>query len=233
MFFSPQFSLFNKTIGKTDFVLGWIPIGSSVEIFGKTTDIEEQRAIPEQDLPFAFFTKKLYQQVFIVFAPTIVYSIGVICSYIVLKSQNELWSFDYIFTYLKEVVLTMFGNDNDVLALKTLSNKYVGENNIVVFTYFLFSCTLLFCGLIDNFMNYLRLSASDSKIKNALTIALMFLPFIFVGWKVPALIFEYYTFGEFFNYLIDFLLGMLLFGSVLFFAAIIVLKLVKPKFLLR
>ncbi|MEN2412549.1 hypothetical protein [Flavobacterium mesophilum] len=232
MFFSPRFSLYDKKIGNTDFVLGWVPIGSSLEIFGKTADIEERRAIPEHDLPFAFFTKKLYQQIIIVFTPTIMYfSVGVVCAFLLLKSQNELWSLDYILTYLKELFNAMFGSDKDVLALKLLSKKYASENNIVLFSYFLFSCFLLFCAVFDNFMNYLRLEASESKIKNALTISLMFFPAVLGLWKVPSLIFKYYTFGEVFSYLIDFVLGILVFGSAVLFITIFILKLFKPKFL--
>lgn len=232
MFLSPGFSLYDKKIGQTNFTLGWIPISSFVDIFGKTSDIEEQRNISEQDLPFAFFTKRLYKKIIILFAPSIVYSsIGILCSFLILKAQNDLWSLDYVFRYFEEAFKAMFGNKNDVLQFKMLSNKYALENNIIVFTYFLFSCTLLFCSLFDNLMNCLRLGLPDSKIKNVITILLMFLPVIFVMWKIPALIFEYYTAIEILRYLIDFFLGMLLFGSILFLINIFGLKLFKPKFL--
>ena len=56
-FLSPQFSLYSEKIGQTDFILGWIPTTSFVEIFGKSSDIEEQKSIPEEDLPVAFFPK--------------------------------------------------------------------------------------------------------------------------------------------------------------------------------
>ncbi|WP_243854607.1 hypothetical protein [Flavobacterium sp. 270] len=152
----------------------------------------------------------------------------------ILKYQNNLWSIDYVFTYLKAALQAMFGTDKDVLQLKILSNKYIyiDENNVILFSYFLILCVLLFCSVIDNFCNFLRFnfSDSDSKIKKTGTIILMFLPAFLVVWKVPGLIFKYYTVTEILSYLIDAFLGILVFGSVLFFITIFSFKLFKLKF---
>lgn len=225
MFLSPKFSLYIESIMRVKYVLGWLPFGSFIKVLGKTSEINEQNTIPKEELPFAFFVKKDYEKLLILFVPTIIYLLlGIITSFVMLKIFNKYFNVDDVFLYLKEAIKSMFCDEQQIIKFNQLSKKYTSENDIIIFSYFIFSCILFFCSFFDNLISYLNLKSNQSKTKKTIILVLSIVPSIFMIWKIPVLIFEYYTLGQILVYVVNCLLGIFISGIILFFTTILTLK---------
>jgi regulator of sigma E protease len=65
LFFDPYFSLFKKTIGETEYGIGWLPLGGYVKISGMIDESMDTEQMKEEPQPWEFRSKPAWQRLVI------------------------------------------------------------------------------------------------------------------------------------------------------------------------
>ena len=226
IFFDPWFSLYKTKIGYTTYSLGWIPLGSSVKPLGMTKDVEERNKIAEEELPFVFFTRPRYVQLLFKLASPFTY---VLIFILVLKLYPNQGNSENVINDIIEVISksinAMFGSQSSKEEISSIFLKNKFDSNIVLFIFMIFLSVITIILPITTLMNWFSNDEiKKSKIEKAIGFFITLVFFYIFLWKVPKLLFQYYTAIEFCRYLFSFLLGIFCVGSISFFILINVIK---------
>ncbi len=66
LFFNPWFTLFKKKIGKTEYGIGWLPLGGYVKIAGMIDESFDKKQMEQSPKPYEFRSKKSWQRLLII-----------------------------------------------------------------------------------------------------------------------------------------------------------------------
>ena len=83
LFFDVKFSLFKKTIGGTEYGIGWLPLGGYVKIAGMIDESMDTEAMKEEPKPWEFRSKPAWQRLIIMLGGVFVNFVLALLIYIV------------------------------------------------------------------------------------------------------------------------------------------------------
>lgn len=224
-----EFGIFSYTWYKekvlgTEFILGWLPLGSHIRPLGMLADDDEKAKIHQEDLPFALFSKPRFLKYVFHFTPIFVYSLSF---WVIIKlSQFDLlneatYTLNFSFTVLREM---FSGNEHRAEFIVYAKNIFEGRNHIL-FAFLVADVLLLIFSIPMLIVNFINSSDKISeKSKERLQILLMLFTLWIMVWKIPRFIFSFFPLSQGFIFLFSFLIGMFATGFVCFFTTLYVVK---------
>lgn len=93
LFFDPWFSLFKKKIGKTEFGVGWLPLGGYVKIAGMVDESMDTGLLKEEPKPDEFRAKPKWQRLIIMAGGVIV---NALLAWIIYSGILMYWGENYL-----------------------------------------------------------------------------------------------------------------------------------------
>ncbi len=93
LFFNPWFSLWKKTVGETEYGIGWVPFGGYVKISGMIDESMDKEAMNQPPQPWEFRSKKAWQRLIIMTAGVIV---NVLLAIVIFIGITYKWGDEFI-----------------------------------------------------------------------------------------------------------------------------------------
>lgn len=227
VFFNPGFSLHKKEVNGTLYQLGWLPIGVSIKPLGMLP--EEAQKLAAEDVPFTFFSKSKAKQAILRQSSVMACLFTLVVSLFILKGPgNIIQAIAEMYNYISFAIDTMFGLHSHSEFEKATSSILV-DKNIIVFALTLFISVLFVLTQLSTITN---MFAQDGKI-NGLIRLLGFAAILFVMyltfWKIPKFVFSFFSFGQIMSYIVSFILGGYIIGTLIFILATMLAKLNTPQ----
>ena len=88
LFFDPNFSLFKKKIGETEYGIGWLPLGGYVKISGMVDESMDKEAMRQPAKPYEFRSKPAWQRLIIMLGGV---TVNVITAFIIYAMILMVW----------------------------------------------------------------------------------------------------------------------------------------------
>lgn len=225
LFANPRFTLHKEKIMGTEFILGWLPLGSHIRPLGMAIDEEDKAKIKFDDLPFAFFNKPKYLQKIFCFVPWIIYIGAALISIVLISTSSIITEIATIANYTAEAFKTMFSDSSAAReGFVTITKKITNGKNIVVFAFAMLVLVMLLLTPVTLIMNWFGIEEKKSKLQKALGFVVTILILWFIMWKIPKFVFSFFTLSQGFIYFFSFLIGMFATGVACFFATLHVMK---------
>lgn len=226
IFYNPWFSLYKESIMGTKYLLGWLPLGCSINPLGMSATEEEKLQFKETELSFAFFTKPKYLRTIFNIVPWFIYLLAFIISLVLLSGPlNFLTEFNMIMKYIISAFETMYGSDYLRVQFINQTQDIIANTDIVVFVFNLLTLFLFLSSPLPWLMNWI---SDEKKTKSIIQKILGFILSAcicwFMVWKIPKFIFSFFSFHQIFTYILSILLGMFSFGIISFFSTLFVVK---------
>ena len=92
LFFDPGFSLFKKTIGETEYGIGWLPLGGYVKISGMIDESMDTEQMKQPPQPWEFRSKPAWQRLIIMLGGV---TVNFILGFLVYAMVLFVWGEEY------------------------------------------------------------------------------------------------------------------------------------------
>jgi regulator of sigma E protease len=146
LFFDYKFSILKKTIGGTEYGIGWIPLGGYVKISGMIDESMDTEQMAQPAQPWEFRSKPAWQRLIIMLGGIIVnFVLGFVIYILMLFTWGEtyvsnddlsggIWVTDTLGTELGlktgDKIKTIDGNN--IKAFSSLTAEFINGNNFVI-----------------------------------------------------------------------------------------------------
>lgn len=226
IFYNPRFSLYKESIMGTKYLLGWLPLGCSINPLGMSATDEEKLQFKETELSLAFFTKPKYLRTIFNIVPWFIYLLAFSISLVLLSGPlNFVAEFNIILKYIISAFETMYGSDYLRVQFINQTQDIIANTDIVVFVFNLLTLFLFLSSPLPWLLNWI---SDEKKTKSIIQKILGFILSAcicwFLVWKIPKFIFSFFSFHQIFTYILSILFGMFSFGIISFFSTLFVVK---------
>ena len=230
VFSDPWFSIDKYKVNDTDFVLGWLPFGSYIKPYGMGVTQDSDDVLEQKIIPMPIFEQSKLLQFSFKSTPVLVWLV-IFCGLVFISSQFNDAVFYSFLEYIKAIVFALFESDSKHVDLVELTNELVQKTSslsIVVLLFTVFSLVSQFISLINSFFNSTE-DKSKTLIVKIIRYAGTFLGAWMIFWKIPVLIFSFFSFGEMVVSVYSYLLGSFISGSILFYLSLTLSKMKMRK----
>lgn len=226
-FYHRWLPLHSTTIGKTKFILGWIPTGSNVKVLGMSLPEEERKQIPDADLPYAWFTKPKWVRILLHSIPFVLIALTLLVTAALQRDNRGLmetvWAFHAL---VLDAFAVMFSDsithDEFLIAAKSL----LADNIPALFALTLFGVYWLLCLPLNWVMHAIAWGSEKPYRLLGILGWLALLPTMWVlFWKIPKFVFSFFSWTEVFVHSTNVLVGVFVTGLVLHVLTLTVAKL--------
>ncbi|MBL0019425.1 MAG: hypothetical protein IPP17_24090 [Bacteroidetes bacterium] len=226
-FYHRWLPLHSATVGGIKFILGWIPTGSSLKVFGMNMTEEERKQIPVEELPYAFFTKPKWVKILLQSVP---FQLIGLLFLVVMTMQSGNRSLVETISAFHALVLDAFAamfsdsitHDEFLIAAKSL----LADNSPALFALTLFGVYWLLCLPLNWVMHAIAWGSEKPYRLLGVIGWLALLPTMWVlFWKIPKFVFSFFSWGEVFLHSGNVLVGVFVTGMVLHVLTLMVAKL--------
>jgi hypothetical protein len=225
LFVNAWFSLHKERVIGTDFILGWLPIGSHIKPLGMISSDEEIAKIKPADLTKAFFNKPKYLQKIFPLVPLLVYLSAAFIAIIVNSTLPLESEFASIGKYISDAFsLMIYENVQAREQFIEHTKKIIDEKNVFLFAFTLLVIIILLFTPITLFLNWFSDDAKKNVIQKSLGFISTICILLFIIWKIPKFVFSFFTFMQSVGYICSFLIGMFSIGIVFFYTTLFVVK---------
>jgi len=209
IFLNPWFSLFKKESNGTIYKLGWLPLGSYIKPLGM---------LEEED------SKSKTKQVIFRLIPALVWLFVLLLSLYVFNG-NMLKAIEDMFNYIVLATKTMFGLSSTGEFVKKTTDMLINTNIIAFALTLLISVYFVLTALTKITAIY----SQDGKKSIGLIKLIGWIVVIggayLTFWKIPVFVFSFFSFQQNISYIISFLLGLFIVGSLFFILTMMLVKL--------
>ncbi|PWV56159.1 hypothetical protein [Chitinophaga sp. S165] len=224
IFLNPGFSILKRNINSTIYQLGWLPIGAYIKPLGMLK--EDLGSIAIEELPFSFLNKSRTKQLFLGLIPSVVWLLALLLSLCTLKGPgNILQATAEMLSYILVAIKTMFGlSAANELVMRT-TNMLIDKNIISFALTLLISIFLVLTSLSKIMSIYSRDEKNINWLIKLPGFIVIILGVYLTFWKIPSFVFSFFSFNQNVSYILSFILGLYLIGSLAFILTIILVKL--------
>lgn len=224
IFINPWFSIYKKVINGTTYILGWLPLGSSIKPLGMLK--EDFEKLSTSDKQFSFLSKTKNKQLLFRLAPFFVWLFILLLSLYTLRNPSDIFlSTQEMSNYIIYGIRSMFGSISHDEFINSTVFILKGKNIVSFALILLISMYIVLTPLSKTMSLY----SNDEKKRHWLLKVTGFLIFIFVlyltFWKIPSFVFSFFTFGQSIAYIFSFLIGLFSIGILVFMLVMILVKL--------
>lgn len=220
--------IFKRKINQTEYILGWLPFGSYIKVFGMYKEDEEINTMLEEEKKYALIYKPKIQQQIFKASPYLIWVIlFLLFIYLINPNTNFFTNLQIIFTYAANGFKSMFG-----FLPKEEFESYSRDvsSNFQLLPFSLLVSCLAFM-ILSPLSTAMQMFADDKKSRlkritgTILTLVLIYL----VLWKIPAFAFSFFTFGNVLRYILSAILGIYFASFITYWLIIPLIKLNKTK----
>jgi hypothetical protein len=216
-FFHPKLPIHSTTIGKTKFILGWFPTGSYVSVFGMNMPVEERKQVPEEDLPFALFSKPKWMQVALETVPFVMIGMTlVVCILLQQEARGWMETLQTFQSLVGDAFSVMFSDAITHEEFLLSAKAMMAGQSTVVFALMLFVVYWLLCLPLNWVMRAIAWGTEKGYRILGVIGWLALLPTMWVlFWKIPKFVFSFFSWAEVFVHCGNVLVGVFVTGAVL------------------
>jgi hypothetical protein len=220
----PPIILSDKIFG-IDFELGGVPFGGFIKVFGFSLDSEEMENINAADYSVTFYSKPKYLKTIFKLLPWLFYlSTFLLSSLYFYGSEKFVQGLLEALNYLISSLKALFGPESMRVDLFNLTCSIVEGRNKIAFSIMTMSMVFIVTQPISSLQTWYSSIAVKNKLLNIIGTISAFVFVWVVFWKIPSLIFSYFTISQNFIYSFSFILGLYLSSFFCFFSTLYVVK---------
>ena len=220
--------IFKRKINQTEYILGWLPFGSYIRVFGVYKNNEEINTMIEEEKKYALIYKPKIQQQIFKASPYLIWA-TLFLLFIYLMNPNTFFfaNLQIIFTYAIIGSKSMFGflqKEEFESYSKAVSNSF----QLLPFSLLVCFLAFMILSLLSTF-NQMFADDKKSKLKK-ITVTILTLVLIYmVLWKVPSFAFSFFTFENALRYILSTILGIYFASIITYWLIIPLIRLNKTK----
>ncbi|MGB5069776.1 MAG: site-2 protease family protein [Flavobacteriales bacterium] len=220
--------IFKRTINQTEYILGWLPFGGYIKVFGMVKDDDEINRMLEEEKQYALIYKPKIQQQIFKASPYLVWPLLLLLFvYLINPQENFFTNLESVFVYTINALKSMFGFTPKAI-FESYSREVSSGYQLLPFS-LLVSCITFV--IFTPFSSAMQMFADDkkSKLKRVVGTILIFVLLYLVLWKIPAFAFSFFTFGSVLKYIFSILIGIYIASFVTYWLIVPLIKLNKTK----
>lgn len=230
VFSDPWFSIDKYKVNDTDFVLGWLPFGSYIKPYGMGITQDSDDVLEQKFIPMPIFEQSKLLQFSFKSTPVLVWLV-IFIGLVFISGQSSESIFYSFLEYIKAVAVALFETDSSHESLIDLTNELIQKTSslsIVVLLFTVFSLVSQFITLLNSFFS-IKEDKSKSLIVKIIGYGATLFGAWMILWKIPVLIFSFFSVGEIVVSMYSYLLGSFISGSILFYLSLMLGKMRQRK----
>jgi hypothetical protein len=220
--------IFKQKINQTEYILGWLPFGSYIKVFGMYKEDEEINTMLEEEKKYALIYKpKIQQQIFKASPYLIWATLFLLFIYLINPNVNFIANLQIVFSFAINGFKSMFG-----FLPKVEFEAYSRDlcNNFQLLPFSLLVSFIAFM-ILSTLSTVMQMFADDKKsiLKRINGTILTFFVIYMMLWKIPSFAFSFFTFGNVLRYILSVILGIYFASFITYCLIIPLIKLNKTK----
>jgi hypothetical protein len=214
IFSNPWFTIHQKTISDTKYILGWLPFNLHIKPLGLYIEPEEKQKMSKEELARGVFSKPTYVKKLFRLAPRLLYLVALLLVAYFVFDGNFISGITTITNIIADAFRGMFATTfSNVVFLQKYDTTLMSNKLGFAFTFFILVYFLLIP--ISILMNWY---AEDKIINSGIakfigSLITLFILWLVI-WKIPSYIFSFFSLSQAVKYISSLLIGFFLSGII-------------------
>lgn len=220
--------IFKRTINQTEYILGWLPFGCYIKVFGMAKNVDEINTMLDEERQYALIYKPKIQQQIFKASPYIVWPLLLLLFVYLINPQERFYiNLESVIIYTINAFKSMFDITHKA-NFETYSREVSSGYKTLPFSLLVSCITFIILTLFSAAMKMFA-EEKKGKLKKVIGTIFMFVLGYLVLWKIPAFAFSFFNFESVLKYIFSILIGIYIASFITYWLIVSLIKLNKTQ----